>query len=332
MNRRLNIFTKLIISLLLFFTTAASFALDLRHEPQVRAYIAAVSKKYDFDENQLTAWFRQVQFVPEVIAKMTVPPGRVIPWYAYRNLFITDERISEGVAFWRKNAKALAAAEREYGVPASVIVGIIGVETSYGGNKGHFSAFDTLSTLAFRYPPRSKFFLNELTQFLLLTREQGWNPFSIKGSYAGALGLAQFMPSSYRTYAVSADSNGFSDLFHNNRDAIFSIANYMQKKGWRAGEPVALPAKVVNQNFRSLSDPDGRLRFSVGELANYGLVPEKHVSSQARAGVLFLEGDDAWEHWITFANFQVIKRYNASNRYALVVYELGSIIKQKAKK
>ncbi|HVV67787.1 MAG TPA: lytic murein transglycosylase B [Gammaproteobacteria bacterium] len=331
MNQKLSIFVKLIISLLLFFTSAA-FALDLRHEPEVRAYITAVSKKYDFNENQLTSWFRQVQFNPEVIAKMTQPPGRVIPWYAYRDLFITDERIREGVAYWRKNAKALAAAEREYGVPASVIVGIIGVETSYGGNKGHFSAFDTLSTLAFRYPSRSKFFMNELTQFLLLTREQGWNPFSIKGSYAGALGLPQFMPSSYRIYAISAEDNGLSDLFHNNRDAIASVANYLQKKGWRRGEPVALPAKVVNQNFRSLSDQDGRLRFSIGELANYGLEPEKHVPSSTRAGVLFFDGGDAWEHWLTFANFQVIKRYNESNRYALVVYELGSIIKKQVAK
>ena len=331
MNHKLHTFLKLIIFLFLFSTTA-SFALDLRHEPQVRAYITTVSKRYGFNEAQLTEWFSQVKYNPVVIAKMTQPPGRVIPWFAYRDLFITDERIREGVAYWRKNATELAAAERKYGVPASVIVGIIGVETSYGGNKGSFSAFDTLSTLAFRYPSRSQFFTNELTQFLLLTREQGWDPFSIKGSYAGALGLPQFMPSSYRIYAVAEGESGFSDLFHNNRDAIASVANYLQKKGWQRGEPVALPAKVVNQNFRSLSDQDGRLRFTVGELANYGLVPEKRVPGQTRAGVLFLYGDDVWEHWITFANFQVIKRYNASNRYALVVYELGSIIKKAAKR
>ncbi len=329
MKLKLPTLIKLMI-LMLVFISSISQALNLRNEPQVRSYIKTVSDKYGFNEAQLTEWFKEVQYDPEVVAKMMQPPGHVIPWYDYRDLFITKERIREGVAYFRKNAHALAAAERKYGVPATVIVGIIGVETSYGGNKGNFSAFDTLATLAFRYPARSKFFTNELTQFLLLSREQKWDPFSIKGSYAGALGLPQFMPSSYRTYAVAEGESEFSDLFFNNRDAIASVANYLQKKGWREGEPVALRAKIVNANFRTLSNQDGRLRFTVRELANYGLAPVEKVPSDMRAGVLFLEDPDAFEHWITFANFQVIKRYNASNRYALVVYELGSMVKKEA--
>ncbi len=332
---------KLMLGFLIFYSIAA-FPLNLHEEPAVRAYIERISKEHGFNETQLNYWFGQVKFNESVLAKMNPPPvqwrprppGVVIsnPWYKYREIFVTEERVQRGVAFWKKNAQMLVEAEHRYGVPAEVIAGIIGVESMYGPDKGHYSVINTLSTLAFHFPRRSQYFTSELTQFLLLCRKEGWDPLEIKGSYAGALGIPQFMPSSYRSYAVDADNSGSSNLFDNDHDTILSVANYLQKNGWQKGKPVALPAKVTNDKYVMLANQNGKLRFTVKELHEYGLKPKKSVSGKTPAGVLFLQQPDNMEYWMTFPNFMVLKRYNANTRYAMMVYELGNIVKEASKK
>ncbi|MFT3741217.1 MAG: lytic murein transglycosylase B [Gammaproteobacteria bacterium] len=323
-------FLKLFIFIVGLNAASLALGLNLQQEPAVQKYIAFLHNTYHFDQQTLENWFKQVQFNQQVLNKINQPPGEVIPWYQYHDLFITPKRIQRGVAFWHENAQALKAASHKYGVPPEIMAGIIGVETSYGENKGQFSEMDALATLAFKYPRRSQFFMSELTNFLLLSREQNWDPFSIKASYAGALGLPQFMPSSYRLYGVNADNQHGADLINDPKDAIYSIANYMKGKGWQSGIPVAVRAQVTGATLPQIQ-ANGKLYYTVKELAKYGIKPSQHVPGNLRAGVLYMEGKQGTEVWMTFANFQVIRKYNLSNRYALVVDELGTTVKQKAK-
>lgn len=312
--------------------TNAAFAVNVSKEPTISAYIHQVAHQYNFNEQQLRQLFKKAQFDPAVIADISRPPGEVKPWYIYRDQFITPKRLQSGAAYWQKNSRALAAAEKKYGVPAEIIIGIIGEETSYGEVLGNFSALNALTTLAFRYPPRAKFFRNELTQFLLLSREQGWNPLNIKSSYAGALGKPQFMPSSYRRYAVNSGGKQNSNLFTDDADVIASIANYLSAKGWRTDFPIVVRAEAKNNNYQYLGHQNGALAFTVKELhKTYGIVPYRvAVNKKLPAGVLFMTDPTSTEIWMTFVNFHVIKKYNASSRYALVAYLLGNAVKKTA--
>ncbi len=329
-----SVFKKgIVIFALAILMTPIALGLNLNKDPIVNAYIHQISHQYGFNERQLQHLFREAQFDPAVIAQMMKPPGEIKPWYDYRDQFITAKRLKSGVAFWQRNSRQLAAAEQKYGVPAEIIVGIIGEETSYGEVLGDYSALDALTTLAFHYPRRANFFRNELTQFLLLSREQGWNPLTIKASYAGALGMPQFMPSSYRTYAVNTDGRKRSNLFTNEGDVIASIANYLKEKGWQRNYPIALRAEAKNNKYQYLGHQNGELVFTVKELhKQYGIVPvgHVHVPKQLPAGVLFMEDPASMEVWMTFTNFNVIKKYNTSSRYALVAYLLGNAVKEAA--
>ncbi len=306
-----------------------SLAIDLGMRPDVQHYIEFVCENYDFDENLLTSWFNQIDFNQEVLEKLH-PHGKPMSWYDYRQAFITPKRVKQGVHFWKKNAQALQLASQRYGVPESIIVGIIGVETSYGENKGDYPVFSTLATLAFNDPSRSKYFKSELTSFLLLSQQAGWNPLSIKGSYAAALGLPQFMPSSYRNYAIDSNSKGYADLINNDHDAIYSVAYYLNRKGWHEGDPVAMPAKVTNKNYLQLKNTPGKTFFTLKKLQSLGLKKTTPVSDSLNARVLFLEYPGMYAPWLTFHNFAVIKRYNASDKYAMAVYQLGNIVAKAA--
>ncbi len=316
-----------ILFILLLFPITYANALDLNKNPDVRKYIAALSKQYHFDQAQLTAWFNQVEFDPTIIASMN-KPTEAKPWYVYRDIFVTPVHIQKGADYWRQHEKVLTDAENRYGVPAEIIVAIIGVESGYGtdAGKGTIPVMNSLATLAFNYPRRGSYFKGELTQFLLLSREQHWDPLSIKGSYAGAMGLPQFMPSSYRQYAVDADGVGKKDLLSNDDDAIASIANYLQKFGWQRNSPVAVQAKVTNNKADQLKNQNGQLHFTLQQLNSYGLVPTANLPNSLRAGVLYLDDKDSQEHWLTFNNFSVIKKYNNNNKYAMAVYLLGEAI------
>lgn len=315
-----------LISLSALCYTLPSVAIDINANPEVRVYINTISKKYHYDEQNLYRWFSAINFNQSIIASME-KPGEAKPWPDYRRIFIQPERIQMGATYWRTHAKALKAAEKHHGVPAKIIVGIIGVETYYGKNKGSSPVLEALATIAFKYPPRSEYFRNELTEFLLLSREQHWDPLTIKGSYAGAMGLPQFMPSSYRTYAVDGSRSGYINLFDDHQDVVASVANYLEKKGWHRGEPTVVPAKALSHHKpMTEAEANGKLDYSLQQLADMGFVPAVSVPKNLKVGLLGFETEHGMQYWITFHNFQVIKRYNNSGKYALVVDTLGESV------
>src|SRR5690606_14913137 len=256
------------------------------------------------------------------------PAERVKPWKEYRPIFITDSRIAQGVDFWRQNEEALARAEQVYGVPAEVIVAIIGVETFYGRNTGNYRVIDALSTLGFDYPPRQPFFRQQLKEFLLLAREEQVDPLTLKGSYAGAMGLPQFMPSSFRAYAVYFDDDGRIDILNNPVDAIGSAASYFKQHGWANGEPVVARAKVRGEHFSEGLTEGIEPVKTVGELRSLGWSTQDALRDDQKVTAFRLEADDGEQYWLGLPNFYAITRYNRSVMYAMAVHQLSEALRQ----
>jgi len=309
--------------------SAVNAGQPLADRADVRAFIREMAARHGFNTARLQAVFNRAYAQPSIIAAMS-RPAEAKPWSAYRPIFINPKRIQGGAAFWRANETALARAERVYGVPPEIVVAIIGVETQYGGNMGKYRVLEALSTLAFNYPRRADYFRKELENFLLLTRAEGIDPLAPRGSYAGAMGYGQFMPSSFRSFAVDFDGDGHRDLWRNPRDAIGSVANYFNKHGWRSGEPVAAPARVSGAAYpdlvsRKLSQP----KYSVVSLRARGVIPEASVRDAQAAMLLEFQGQDGPEYWLGFDNFYVITRYNHSQLYAMAVYQLGQEIRER---
>lgn len=307
---------------------APALAIDLEQAPEVRNYLQEISQRYHLDLNQLEAWFSQVQFNEKIIEKFKQPPPPTVPqpWQLRKMKVLSPELVSRGVTFWKKNATVLAKAEKKYGIPAKVIVSIFGIETNYGQHMGNYTAINSLATFAFFSSYKRAYFKNELTQFLLLTREQGWNPFSIRSSFDGGLGLPQFMPSSYREYAIDADGDKHSNLFTDRKDAIASIGNYLNKKGnWKKGVPIAVSAKIINHHkYKELLKEKGKPHFTLAQLKDYGIVPSKKVPPHLPVGVVFFSTQHGVVPWITFPNYNAIRAYNGSPAYAVAVVELGN--------
>jgi len=292
----------------------------------VEQFIATMVTKHGFQRAALVELFAKVQPRERIIQIMTAPAeGK--PWNKYRPIFVNDARIEGGVQFWRDNAPALAHAERQYGVPAEIIVAIIGVETRYGGNMGSFPVIDALATLAFDYPPRADYFRSELEQFLLLTREEHLDPLAPKGSYAGAMGEAQFMPSSYRQYSVDFDGDGKRDLWQSTSDAIGSVANYLSGYGWQREQPIATLARVYGNDYQATLDQKlTKPQRTIAQFKDAGVVAETCLENQRLAMLVRLELDQGQEFWLGLDNFYVITRYNHSARYAMAVYQLSQEI------
>lgn len=294
----------------------------------VQAFIREMAARHGFNPAQLRATFSRAQTQPSIIAAMS-RPAEAKPWYVYREIFINPKRIQGGVQFWRTHAAALARAEQVYGVPPQIVVAIIGVETQYGGNMGKYRVFEALSTLAFGYPRRAAYFRKELENYLLLTRAEGIDPLTLRGSYAGAMGLGQFMPSSFLSYAVDFDGDGHRNLWRNPNDAIGSVAHYFRKNGWRPGQPVALPASVSGSRYPALvSERLSPPKHSVASLRSQGVTPRGSVSDSQMAMLLEFAGRDGAEYWLGFDNFYAITRYNRSQLYALAVYQLSQAIRE----
>ncbi|HLS98652.1 MAG: lytic murein transglycosylase B [Porticoccaceae bacterium] len=301
-----------------------------QEHPQARQLVERMVADHDFDREALLDLFAKVEKKQSIIDAMERPAERVKPWHEYRKIFIQEQRISQGVEFWRHNADDLARAQREYGVDPAIIVAIIGVETSYGRITGSYRVMDALATLAFDYPKRSPFFTKELENFLLLTREQGKDPLSLKGSYAGAMGYGQFMPSSYRNYAVDFDGDRKIDIWNNTSDAIGSVANYFVRHGWRSNQPVAIRATAragyTEAGLNELKVPDATL----DDLRQRGFAPAAGgLDADVAAVPLRLELENGEEFWLGFDNFYVITRYNHSYRYAMAVYQLSELIRER---
>jgi membrane-bound lytic murein transglycosylase B len=290
--------------------------------PEVRAFIGEMSRKHGFSTDDLTRAFDRAAIQPAILDAMR-KPYEAKPWYAYRKLFLTDKRIQGGREFLAQNAPALSRAEARYGVAREIVAAIIGVESSYGQKPGKYKVIDALSTLAFAYPRRASFFRGELEQFLLLCRDEGMDYLVPVGSYAGAMGMPQFMPSSYRKLAADGDGDGRRDIWSNPADAIASVARYFSANGWRTGEPIATPARVSGSAYQGLAGKKPKLTHSLNELVSLGVEPVDSVPGNFKGGLVELEGEAGPDYWIAFHNFGTVMRYNHSPLYAMAAYELS---------
>jgi membrane-bound lytic murein transglycosylase B len=303
----------------------------------VRAFIAEMAAEKGFARRDLVRWFAAAKFQPKIVAAMQRPILEPPKWYEYAPQFLSPERIDGGVAYWRAHEAELTRAEREYGVPAEIVVAVIGVETLYGRNLGSYRVIDALSTLAFDYPRRATFFRTELKDFLRLARDQGISPLAPKGSFAGAMGVPQFMPGSYLRYAIDFDGDGHVDLWNSGPDVVGSVANYLARHDWQRDQPVLLPAIVdAEQRDGVLRRLDGGIseRRTSSEWESDGVTVDVLPSGLPvdLIGVLLLEeapagGEDRASLWIACANFYVITRYNRSRLYAAAVWHLAQAIK-----
>ena len=314
----------LLLGLLLVVPGLAS-ANPLLQRPELRAFIDDMVARHDFNSAELATLFAEVETQPRIIEAIT-RPAEAKPWHAYRKIFLTEKRIAAGVVFWDENAELLAAAEERFGVAQEVIVAIIGVETNYGRNAGSWQVIDALATLAFDYPKRGDFFRSELEHFLLLSREEGLDPLTPVGSYAGAMGLGQFIPSSYRHYAIDFDGDGQRDLFGNRADAIGSVANYFSRHGWRQGGTVTVPTSVEGDDYRALVELGYKPQRRLDRYPGYGVAVPEGLDGSELAALLELDAEGGPEHWIALKNFYVITRYNHSPLYAMAVYQLSEEI------
>lgn len=292
----------------------------------VREFIERIASDHNFERAELQRLFRQVEIQSEIIDAMN-RPYEAKPWHQYRPIFVTQTRTAEGVEFLRQHHSTLQRAESKYGVPAEIITAILGVESRYGRHRGKYRVADSLATLGFDYPRRSAFFLKELEQFLLLSREENFDPLAITGSYAGAMGKPQFISSSYRHYAVDFDGDGVRDLLNNSADAIGSIANYLARHGWRRDEPIAVPVAPADGAPETM----GRLKKPAQAITHWrqrGYTPQQGVGDTLKAELIVLENENGPEYWLGLQNFYAITRYNHSERYAMAVYQLSQAIKR----
>jgi membrane-bound lytic murein transglycosylase B len=302
----------------------------------VGAFIDQMVEKNGFDKKELQATFNKTHYVDSAIQLMKpAPPGKPKNWAAYRSRFVEPVRIDAGVAFWNTYADALARAEAQYGVPAEIIVAIIGVETVYGRNTGNFRVMDAITTLAFAYPDtpnrtaRMNYFRGELENTLLLARDERIDPFSLLGSYAGAIGWPQFMPGSIRKFAIDFDGNGHIDLRNSPVDAIGSVASFLIQHGWRKGEPTVFPTKVdMTENWQRFIGQGLEAKFSVAEMKAAGVTPVIELPENMLFGLVDLQnGAEASEYWLGAPNFFAITQYNRSFFYAMSVIDLSRAVR-----
>ena len=319
--KRLIPSTALLVTALSLLLIGNAARADYSERSDVQEFINEMVSKHDFDREDLTKKLASAKKLEGVLEAIAKPAERVLTWKEYRPIFITDKRISQGKRFLKENRATLERAEQRFGVPAEIITAIIGVETYYGRLTGKTQVFDSLVTLGFDYPPRSRFFRSELEQFLLLTREEDVDVQTIRGSYAGAMGMPQFISSSYRHYAIDFDGDGKRDLMGNTDDAIGSVANYFSEHGWKPGAQVVVQARIKQpiEETRNTLKPHTR----IAELTKSGVYPLTNVADHEKATVITLNGAKGKEYWLGLDNFYVITRYNHSAMYAMAVYQLS---------
>jgi membrane-bound lytic murein transglycosylase B len=296
----------------------------------VNAFIGQMVAKHRFNRDELTRLFDAVVMQDKILESIA-RPAEAMPWYKYRQIFMTDERIAAGVEFWRANEAALTAVEHRYGVPAQIIVGIIGVETLYGKRTGTYRVIDALSTLGFGYPKRSEFFLRELENFLLLCRDEHLDPLQPLGSYAGAMGLPQFMPSSFRSFAADFEGDKRQDIWTNPADAIASVANYFAKHQWQSGAPVAFPASATGAAYRNALGKNVKPDLTAGRLKSLNVYIDAKLAPATPVKLLSFETERGEELWAGLHNFYVITRYNHSPLYAMAVFQLSEAVAERKK-
>jgi membrane-bound lytic murein transglycosylase B len=297
---------------------------------EVRDFVRELVERHGFLERDLLDVFGKVKRVDGVLQAIQPQPERARSWEEYRAMFVNERRIAAGLEFWEANRAALERARRAYGVPEEVAAAIIGVETFYGRNTGKWRVVEALATLAFDYGPRAAYFRGELENLLLLARDSGADVFSLRGSYAGAIGIPQFMPGSVRRFAVDFDGDGAVDLRRNPSDAIGSVANFLKQHGWQAGEPVMFGALVSGDAVRTYADGSVTPRHALGELIGAGVVPLGETQGLEETKAVLVElatPERPSEYRIGLQNFWVITRYNRSAFYASAVADLAQALR-----
>ncbi len=297
-------------------------------ETEIAPFVADMVSRHGFEREMLERTLGGVRVRPEIL-KAIARPAESLDWYQYHPIFLTEARVAKGEEFWRAHADTLARASREYGVSPEIIVAIIGVETFYGTRKGKHLVLDSLATLAFRYPKRSKFFRTELEQFLILAQQESFDTPKVKGSYAGAIGIPQFISSSYRRYAVDFDGDGVRDLLNSEIDAIGSVANYLKVHGWQRDGAVALPASVSGDEYKALVKKGMKPHTPVSDMDNFGVVVLYAGENDSPGALIELTNRGDTEHWVGLQNFYAITRYNHSSLYAMAVFQLAREIRKR---
>jgi len=318
---------RVLILLLTLLTGLPAAAQPIAEQPGFDAFVERMEGEHGFNPERLRALFDGVEVREDIIATIK-RPAESLPWYRYRPIFLTDERIRAGAEFWAEHRETLARAQAEYGVDPAVVAGILGVETYYGRHEGNDPLLESLGTLGFAYPPRASFFRGELEAFLLMAREEQLDPAAVTGSYAGAMGRPQFIASSFRAFAVDFDGDGRRDLWNSWPDVIGSVARYIADHGWEAGEPLLhrLPDST-DAPLVELAEEGLKPSFTVAELRERGLELDG-LEADRRAAVVRLEQESGHDHWLAFGNFYAITRYNHSALYAMAVHQLGEAIRE----
>ena len=312
-------------TLLIFIGAPLVQAVDV-DRPEVKKFVDQMVEISDYDRETLNAILSDAKTQQTIIDAISRPAEKSKEWYEYRAIFITNERIKAGAAFWREHEQALNRISDETGVSREILVGIIGVETYYGRITGNYRVIDALTTLAFDYPRRSKFFSRELQEFLLLVLEEDMNAADATGSYAGAMGRPQFMPSSFRAYAVDGSDDGKRDIWNNWDDVISSVANYFVRHHWRRGEDVVTQATLGDQWHGEMPEKTLKPKATVASLSGQGVMFSTDQPADSKAQLLNLQSKEGERYWVGFHNFFVITRYNTSVMYALAVHQLGQEI------
>ncbi|WP_426415932.1 lytic murein transglycosylase B [Aestuariirhabdus sp. LZHN29] len=304
-------------------SASSVFGADYSDSKEAQKLIDEMVQEHQYDRETLERVFDSATRKQSILDAIARPAERTKTWHEYRQIFITPSRTKAGIAFWQQHAEALARAEKEFGVPPEMIVAIIGVETFYGKHRGKFRVVDALSTLGFDYPPRQTFFRKQLKEFLLLSREQGFDPLDLTGSYAGAMGFPQFIPSSFRAYAVDFDGDGQIDIWNNPVDAIGSVANYFRRHGWQQGAPVVTRAHVKGDQYGEGVSDSLKPGQTLDELQALGWEPLQVPAADASVRGIKLQGEHGSEFWVGMHNLYVITRYNHSTLYAMAAFQLS---------
>jgi len=322
----------IIVKRIVWLTLAAvlSASCFAEQHPGAEEFAKKAAEEYQLDEQAVLELLQQARFKQSIVDAIS-RPAEGKPWYQYRPIFLTQERIDGGVAFWRENEARVAAAAEKFQVDPQVIVSIIGVETYYGRITGNYRVLDALVTLSFYYPDtgrdRSEFFSKELMNFMVLAETEDIPADEVTGSYAGAMGLGQFMPSSYLEYAVDLDGDERRDLWSSMDDIIGSVANYLHRHGWEYGEPVVYPLTLAEgANLELVANRDYKPQQSMADITAGGFISATPVADDQQVSVIELEEEDAKAYWLGFKNFYVITRYNRSPLYAMAVYQLSEEI------
>ena len=314
--------------LLVYGASAAANSTGLDSEAEIEPFVIRMQESHGVPADRTRTLLADARVLDSVLKAISRPAERK-PWHEYRKIFITKKRIARGAKFWRAHARALERAVERFGVPPEIIVAIVGVESFYGVHRGRIRVLDALATLGFRYPRRSKFFLSELEAFVLLVDEAGLEARNVKGSYAGAMGIAQFISSSYRRYAIDFDGNGTRDLMDSPEDAIGSIANYLSMHGWRPGAAIAVPAEVEGDAYRTVVEQGMKPHASLATIRAKGVSFATYAAEEEQGALLEFETTYGHEYWVGLANFYAITRYNHSRLYALAVFQLAERIRER---